>query len=181
MFNEEETSYMKGRLNINAVPTSRLANEVGEFIAYWGFKKIHGQAWTLIYLSPKPIGAGEITATLKVSKGLVSVALKELCDFQLVRIASEPGRKVKRYVAAENVFGIIQNILSARELVLIQSAEKEHQILQDQSIRSPSKVSISSERLRSLGEMIQGARLLVEHLLQAHSLSPVGEGSPIVR
>lgn len=163
---------MKGRITSARVPTSRLANEVGEFIAYWGFKKIHGQAWTLIYLSPKPIGAGEITSTLKVSKSLVSIALKELCDYQLVRIASAPGRKVKRYVATENVFGIIQNILATRELVLIQSAEKEQQILSEQSVRSPSKVAISSERLRSLGEMIQGAKVLVENLLQAPSLTP---------
>ncbi len=167
---------MKGRLHKTSVPTSRLANEVGEFIAYWGFKKIHGQAWTLIYLSRQPIGAGEITATLKVSKGLVSIALKELCDFELVRIASEPGRKVKRYVAAENVFAIIQSILATRELVLIQSAEKEQQILSEQSIRSPSKVSVSPDRLQSLGEMIQGAKLLVEHLLQAPSLSPAPSG-----
>lgn len=163
---------MKGRISTASVPTARLANEVGEFIAYWGFKKIHGQAWTLIYLSPKPIGAGEITSTLKVSKGLVSVALKELCDYQLVRIASQPGRKVKRYVAAENVFGIIQSILATRELVLIQSAEKEQQILSEQSNRLPSKVAVSSERLESLGEMIQGAKILVENLLQAPCLGP---------
>ncbi len=164
---------MKRRPNPSQISASRLADEVGAFIAYWGFKKIHGQAWTLIYLSPEPIGAGEITSTLKVSKGLVSIALKELCEFQLIHIASEKGRKVKRYSADENVFQIIQNILATREMLLIQSAEKEHDILQVLSRRPRNGQLISSLRLQSLGEMIQGAKSLVEILLQAPSLASI--------
>lgn len=50
-----------------------LANEVGDFICYWGFKKIHGRLWTHIYLARVPLDAGQLMQRLKVSKALISL------------------------------------------------------------------------------------------------------------
>jgi len=39
----------------------RLADSVGDFIRYWGFKEVHGRIWVHIYLSDNPITAKELT------------------------------------------------------------------------------------------------------------------------
>ena len=31
----------------------KLSGEIGNFIEYWGFKKIHGKVWALVFLAGK--------------------------------------------------------------------------------------------------------------------------------
>ena len=77
-----------------------LADSVGDFIKYWGFKEIHGKVWLTIYLSDKPITAKELTNHLGVTKGLISTALAELIAYRVVNKVSlgdarSPGRRVE--------------------------------------------------------------------------------------
>ncbi|MFQ5770977.1 MAG: hypothetical protein ACE5HX_10610, partial [bacterium] len=67
-------------MNENIIETKkqRLAESVGEFIKYWGFKEIHGRIWVHIYLSQAPITAKDLTEKLGVTKGLISMMLSEL-------------------------------------------------------------------------------------------------------
>ena len=56
----------------------QLSTRIGHFIRYWGFRKIHGEIWSIVYLAKVPLSGIEISRILKVSKALVSPALKEL-------------------------------------------------------------------------------------------------------
>jgi DNA-binding transcriptional regulator GbsR (MarR family) len=61
-----------------SLKVQQLSTFIGHFIRYWGFRNIHGQIWTIVYLSETPLSGAEIVKFLKVSKALVSPALKEL-------------------------------------------------------------------------------------------------------
>jgi len=63
----------------------RVCEATGEFIAWWGFKSIHGRIWALLALSRDPVSQAELSRTLGVSRALVSGAIAELLEYGLVR------------------------------------------------------------------------------------------------
>ena len=48
----------------------RVCEATGDFIAWWGFKSIHGRVWALLALSRKPLSQAEIGRTLGVSRAV---------------------------------------------------------------------------------------------------------------
>ena len=40
-----------------------VCDAIGDFIEYWGFKRIHGRVWALVALSSKPLPQVEIAKT----------------------------------------------------------------------------------------------------------------------
>lgn len=128
-----------------------LSAAIGDFIRYWGFRRIHGQIWTQVYLSLEPLSGAELTRRLKVSKALVSPALRELIKYKLIYVHDDDG-KTKHYAANPDVLAVIQHILAHRELKLMDRARLAYKKL-DTGVDS----SLNSARLKSLHEMIEVA------------------------
>jgi DNA-binding transcriptional regulator GbsR (MarR family) len=137
----------------------RLASVVGDFIRYWGFRRIHGQVWTQVYLSTAPLSGAELTRILGVSKALVSPALKELEFFDLIRRAAGGDEKTKRYEANPDVFSVIQKVLREREQKLLVRAAQGVEAAQKACAGSP---AVNSERLEQLSEMVASANIAIE-------------------
>ncbi len=142
---------------------SDLADAVGEFIRYWGFKRVHGQLWTYIYLSKKPLSGADLTRALKVSKALVSPALAELLDFKLIDCLETDGR-TKKYSANPDVFKVIKSILSSRERNLIKNAHHKFELLEMNAPKTDHE--LDSDRMRNLGSMITSAGFALEFIIQ---------------
>jgi DNA-binding transcriptional regulator GbsR (MarR family) len=148
-----------------------LANSVGDFIRYWGFRRIHGQIWTLIYLSERPLNGAQIVKLLGVSKALVSPALKELEDYKLILSEKLDGRTYI-YRANPDVFGVIREILTTRESKLIDKAFSYFQALvahADAEKLDGAPLPMDPERLKALGEMISSAKTILALFLSAPS------------
>ena len=128
-----------------------LSGAVGDFIRYWGFRRIHGEIWTQIYLNVSPLSGVELTERLGVSKALVSPALKELEAHKLIVVKNEDG-KTKRYSANPDVFQVIRDILVKREMKLIEKA-----LLQFGKVEATEDPALDSQRLKNLGQMISVA------------------------
>ncbi len=149
---------MKNQENIKL---KRLAGSVGDFIRYWGFRRIHGQIWTVVYLSKNPVSGVELTKILQVSKALVSPALKDLESYRL--ITRLPGDlKTKRYTANADVFAVIKNILETREQVLLTKASKHFFDLSGEQ-----NLNLEESRVDSLSVMIDSANFLLMSLLSS--------------
>ena len=103
----------------NLKSLENLSLSIGNFIRYWGFRRIHGAIWTQLYLSDTPLTAAELTRRLKVSKALVSPAMTELEKWQLVRVLKTDNAKSKFYVANEDINAVIQHVLKIREQKMI--------------------------------------------------------------
>lgn len=155
-----------------AVQLNRLAEQIGNFIEYWGFKKIHGQIWTHIYLSPTPLSALELIARLKVSKALISLAMKDLIHYQLISQTAESlEKKNKFFTANPNVFDAIRYVLETRELHLMQQIRGEHKLLKEFQKASNAPM-IDEKKLKSLGIMIHGGEQALHNLMRLASISP---------
>lgn len=134
----------------------QLADLVGDFIRYWGFRKIHGEIWTVVYLSSHSMSGAEIVELLKVSKALVSPALKELEAEGLIFQTESENSKTKRYSAPENVNKIIQNVLRRREKPMMKKIVTSYEELVD---HVSDKTEIDQSRLQRLGKMINTAQM----------------------
>jgi len=97
---------------------------VGDFIRYWGFRRIHGEIWTVLYIFPRPVSGVELVDILEVSKALVSPALRELQDYGLIYpvLGASEDDRTRYFTAKEDVFSIIRSILKTREKTLLANA-----------------------------------------------------------
>jgi len=98
----------------------QVCDAVGTFIEWWGFKAIHGRAWTLLALRGAPMSQAKIARTLGVSRALVSPAMSELLRLGLVRRAGS--RRNAPYAAVMDVWPVIADVLRSREWMMIESA-----------------------------------------------------------
>jgi DNA-binding transcriptional regulator GbsR (MarR family) len=145
----------------------KLAVGIGQFIRYWGFRKIHGEIWALIYLSPAPLSGIEIGKILKVSKALISPALKELAAEGLILQTKSENSKTKRYIAEEDVAKIIQGVLKRREMPMIEKIQQQYNDLLGVS---PNKEFVKRERLEKMGTMIQTAQMGLSTMLNLEQM-----------
>lgn len=151
----------------------QLSASVGDFIRYWGFRRIHGQIWTQLYLSARPVSGADLSRRLKVSKALISSALGELLAYELI-LAQDLDGKTKLYRAHPDVFKVIKKILQEREAQLIKNAQDHFNALEKIVAKEPLDQSdVSTKRMQKLGEMISAAALGVDILImdQENSLN----------
>lgn len=152
-----------------------LAQEIGCFIEYWGFKKIHGMIWTHLYLSPQPLSALDLISKLKVSKALISISIKDLIKYKLIIQTDESeNKKNKFYYTNPDVFGAIKNILETREMKIMEKIRVEFKILKEIKKNKPeaSKEIINPEKLEKLEEMITGASAVLKGIATAGEIDP---------
>lgn len=143
-----------------------LANEVGEFICYWGFKKIHGRIWTHIYLADQPIDAGQLMTRLRVSKALISLSLNDLLKYDVILESGKSARGTQTYVANPDVLDVILNVLRRRERKMLTKAETSHKMLTSLSDESRQRARLNDERVGALGRMIHQAQNALSSLLE---------------
>lgn len=143
-----------------------LSQGVGDFIRYWGFRRIHGQIWAQVYLSKDSLSGAELTQRLGVSKALISPALSELESYGLIRM-NEDGKKTKRYSAAPDVIPVIKDILKNREAKIIASAKEQFDALTNVHQELGDHASLlESGRLQEVGKMISLAQFALNFLVE---------------
>ncbi|MGA3762246.1 ArsR family transcriptional regulator, partial [Bacillus velezensis] len=79
------------------------AEQIGQFIEYWGFKRVHGRLWVHLMLSEAPLDASQLIRRLRVSKALVSMSLGDLLEYDVIEEAGKSARGTQLYRAREDV------------------------------------------------------------------------------
>lgn len=156
-----------------------LSDNIGDFIRYWGFRRIHGQIWAQVYLSKIPLSPTDLTKRLKVSKALVSKALSELMSYDLLRCYEVNG-KSKMYSANPDVYSVIRKILRDREQSLIKSASKNFDLLQASNEKMEASESVLDlGKLKDLGELISSANVAIHFIIGTANSESVAEWSSV--
>jgi len=76
--------------------------------------QLQGRIFGLLYVSPGPVTLDELTDELQQSKSNVSVSVRGLIDWQLVRRIRVPGSRKDHYEAATDFWRVMQEILERR-------------------------------------------------------------------
>jgi DNA-binding transcriptional regulator GbsR (MarR family) len=56
----------------------QVADQLGALMEFWGFKRVLGRIWTMLYLSDRPLTAAELSDQLDLSPSAISLAMAEL-------------------------------------------------------------------------------------------------------
>lgn len=150
---------------------SRLADRVGDFMRYWGFKRIHGRIWTHLFLSAHPLDAQELISRLNVSKALISLSLADLLHYDVIREEGKSPRGTLTYTANPNVMQVILNVIKQRERPMLAECMTAWSLLNQTSPNEAQDISLNKTRVHDLGEMIKEAQNTLEHILELSELN----------
>lgn len=86
----------------------------GEMGSRWGINRTVGQIYALLYVHDGVLNADEICDALGMSRSNVSLGLKELQSWNLVRPQHLPGDRREYFAAPEDVWQIFRTLLEER-------------------------------------------------------------------
>lgn len=145
---------------------SRAAQAVGNFIEFWGFKRIHGIIWFLLYLSPRPLSQQEIVSLTRFSKASVSIALRELEVWGVIRpLVIKKGRS-RFYEAETNLGTMVRRVLKRRERWMLKEASKNLAELLAMIKREGTPSPHMSRRLETLLHLTRAVLYAIDEFLE---------------
>lgn len=92
----------------------RFVQHFGEMGSRWGINRTVGQIYALLYLSARPLNADEIAERLAFSRSNVSMGLKELESWQLVRLQHQAGDRKEYYSTPDDVWAIFRTLAAEK-------------------------------------------------------------------
>ncbi len=168
---QEEPTPIKAQ---NAEPSispqiTEVAKKIGEFIDYWGFKKIHGRIWTLMFLAEEPVDANYLIKSLGVSKALISMSLKELIRYKVVFPIKEK-RSTQHYIANPDVIEAVTEVLINREAKMLLDIRTACELL-SRVDRSQLGHNASEARVKGLLGLVKKADNLLKAFIKFKSIN----------
>ncbi len=76
--------------------------------------QLEGRIFALLYLQEEPLALEDVAAALGQSKSNISVNIRGLVDWHLVRRVRVPGSRKDHYEAATNLWRVMQEIMERR-------------------------------------------------------------------
>jgi DNA-binding transcriptional regulator GbsR (MarR family) len=86
----------------------------GEMGSRWGINRTVGQIYALLFLSARPLPADEIAEALGFSRSNVSMGLKELQSWRLVRLQHLPGDRREHFSTPDDIWQIVRILAEER-------------------------------------------------------------------
>lgn len=86
----------------------------GEMGSRWGINRSVGQIYALLFVTPNPLNADEIAESLAFSRSNVSMGLKELQAWRLVRLQHVPGDRRDYFSTPDDIWTIVRTLVEER-------------------------------------------------------------------
>ncbi|GAB4578922.1 MAG: GbsR/MarR family transcriptional regulator [Anaerolineales bacterium] len=87
----------------------------GEMGTKWGINRTVAQIHALLFISPEPLTAEEISDTLAVARSTVSTSLRELQSWGIVKTVHVFGDRRDHFVTMEDVWEMFRVVLDERK------------------------------------------------------------------
>jgi DNA-binding transcriptional regulator GbsR (MarR family) len=135
----------------------------GQLSAQWGISRTMGQIHALLMITPNPLTADDIIAALNISRGNVSMNLRNLLEWGVVQKIFIPGDRKEYYSAEKDVWKMAIQITrerKRRELDPVIASLQSLQEIEDE----PAKEK-ESEELRRMTHQLLDVAMQVEKVL----------------
>ncbi|MET3131516.1 DNA-binding transcriptional regulator GbsR (MarR family) [Oxalobacteraceae bacterium GrIS 1.11] len=128
----------------------------GEMGSRWGINRTVGQMYALLYVQAKPLNADEIAEYLSFSRSNVSMGLKELQSWRLVKLLHLPGDRREYFEPPKDIWDIFKALLEERRR---REVEPTLSMLRDALLEMPSGEAdrVAQQRLREMYDLIEMA------------------------
>ena len=87
----------------------------GEMGSRWGINRTVGQIYALLFVSPEPLNADQIVEKLGFSRSNVSMGLKELQAWNLVRLQHLPDDRRDYFATPQDLWAIVRSLAEERK------------------------------------------------------------------
>jgi DNA-binding transcriptional regulator GbsR (MarR family) len=126
----------------------------GEMGSRWGINRTVGQMYALLYVVGKALNADEIAEHLSFSRSNVSMGLKELQAWRLVKLMHKPGDRREYFEPPKDIWDIFKALLEERRR---REIEPTLSMLRDALLENPASEAdrLAQERMREMYQLIE--------------------------
>ena len=161
----------------------QFVSHFGEMGSRWGINRTVGQIYALIFIAERPLNADEISEALECSRSNVSMGLKELQSWRLVRLKHQPGDRREYFDSPADVWEIFRVLAEERRR---RENEPTLSMLRMALLESPASAAEAhaQRRMREMHDLID--RLLtwfddVQKLAPETAMQLMGMGATVTR
>jgi DNA-binding transcriptional regulator GbsR (MarR family) len=135
--------------------------------------QLQGRMFGLLYLQPKPLSLDEIADALQQSKSNVSINIRGLVDWHLVRRVSIAGSRRDHYEAATDFWRVMQEIMERRFRWNLRQVIAAVDEAQRAAAEGPSRErKFVEQRLEALRLFAAGVDAAIEAFAQGQAIAP---------
>jgi DNA-binding transcriptional regulator GbsR (MarR family) len=87
----------------------------GEMGSRWGINRTVGQIYAVLFTADRPLCADDLVERLGVSRSNVSMGLKELQAWNLVRLKHVPGDRRDFFSTPDDIWAIVRTLVAERK------------------------------------------------------------------
>jgi DNA-binding transcriptional regulator GbsR (MarR family) len=103
-------------MNMNLPPLIQsFVLHFGEMGSRWGIARTVGQIYAVLFLADRPLCADDLVDRLGVSRSNVSMGLKELQSWNLVRLRHVPGDRREFFTTPDDIWLIVRTLVEERK------------------------------------------------------------------
>jgi DNA-binding transcriptional regulator GbsR (MarR family) len=126
----------------------------GEMGSRWGINRTVGQIYALIFVSPQPLNADDMAERLEFSRSNVSMGLKELQAWRLVKLRHLPGDRREYFEAPTDAWEIFRTLAEERRR---REIEPTLSMLRNALLETPASDEdrIAQERMKGMHDLIE--------------------------
>ena len=126
----------------------------GEMGGRWGINRTVGQIYALLFLSERPLNADEITEALGISRSNVSMGIKELEGWRLVKKRHLPGDRRDYLEAPDDIWQIVRTLAEERRK---REIDPTLSLLRDVLLETPGsdEERFAQARMRQMHDLIE--------------------------
>ncbi len=143
----------------------------GEMGSRWGISRTVGQIYALLVISAEPLYADQIAEVLSISRGNVSMGVKELQSWGLIHVHHKPGDRKDYYSSLKDVWEMARVIFEERRKREIEpTLSRLRGILIENNFRDAS----SQERyaMERMGEVLELLELVTQWSVDLQRIHP---------
>ena len=148
--------------------TERFVLHFGEMGSRWGVNRTVGQIYALLFLAPQPMHADDIAEALGFSRSNVSMGLKELQSWRLVKLVHQVGDRRDYFETPKDVWEIFRTLMEEKRK---REIDPTMTLLRDTLLAPPADASeaYAQHRMREMLELIE---LSTAWFDEVHDLPP---------
>ncbi|CAB3649944.1 hypothetical protein LMG26685_02697 [Achromobacter mucicolens] len=132
----------------------RFVLHFGEMGSRWGVNRTVGQIYALLFLAPEPLNADDIAEALGFSRSNVSLGLKELQSWRLVKLMHQVGDRRDYFETPKDVWEIFRILMEEKRK---REVDPTLTLLRDTLLESPSgpDEAYAQQRMTEMLELIE--------------------------
>lgn len=126
----------------------------GEMGSRWGFNRTVGQMYALLVVNKEPLTANQLAETLNISRGNVSMGIKELMSWQLINTKHVPGDRKEYYQALGTIWDMAIKVFEERRK---REVDPTLTMLRDVLLQTPAneQEAYAQEKLHEIHDLLE--------------------------